>query len=138
MSENNEYRAYFTLTGDFDPPAITALLDIQPTRCWRKGDLNVRSGREYTFSRWDLESSLSRTEEIAKHIEDVLVRLSPVSELVRRLSLEHEGYIQCVAYFSVGQSSLDVDAWLVAKISALGLGINLDPYDLSSRNEEIA
>ena len=138
MSEKNEYRAYFALTGEFDPSAISASLGIQPTRQWRKGDHNARSGKAYIFSRWELESRLNRTEEVAKHIEDVLVQLMPVSKVVKRLSSEHEGYIQCVAYFMVGQSSLDIDAGAVQEISTLGLGINFDPYDLRSSNEENA
>jgi hypothetical protein len=135
--EQNEYRAYFTLVGDFDPSAITTALGIQPTRCWSKGDLNPRSHREYTFSRWDIESRLAQTDETSKHIEDVLAQLSSVSDAVVDLCSRYEGYMQLVASFFNGQAGVGIDAGIVKRLSTLGLGIDFDPYDLRS-DEEIA
>ena len=135
INEQNEYRAYFTLVGDFDPSVITASLGIQPTSCFRKGDLNQRSRRVYTFSRWNLESRLARTEATVKHIEDVLAQLSPVSQAIPDLCSKYEGWMQLVASFFNGQASVDVDAELIKKLGALGLGINFDPYDLRSDGE---
>jgi Domain of unknown function (DUF4279) len=135
INEPNEYRAYFTLVGDFDPTVVTASLGIQPTSYFRKGDLNQRSGRVYTFSRWNLESRLARTEATAKHIEDVLAQLSSVSQAIPDLCSKYEGWMQLVASFLNGQASVDVDAELIKKLSALELGINFDPYDLRSDGE---
>lgn len=47
----NSCRTYFSITGDFDHRAITALLQIEPFEAWNKGDLR-RDGRPYGFSAW--------------------------------------------------------------------------------------
>jgi hypothetical protein len=134
LNEQNEYRAYFTITGNFDPSLITSLLGIKPTSYFRKGDL-TRSRREYTFSRWSLESRLARTEKTAKHIEDVLAQLSPISETILDLCSKYEGRLQLVASFFDGQASVDVDPETIKKLSRLGVGIDFDPYDLRSGEE---
>ena len=42
---------YFTISGDFNPDEVTALLNIQPFKKWNKGEANDRGG-VYESSKW--------------------------------------------------------------------------------------
>lgn len=50
MVDDNQQYAYFALEGDFDPADITAKVGVQPTKCWRRGDICDRTRRERTAS----------------------------------------------------------------------------------------
>src|SRR5580658_8915534 len=75
MTEPNELYAYFTVSGDFDPAGISALVGVAPTESWVKGSTNPRTQRERRFSRWSLYSRLERSRELEAQIADVVGQL---------------------------------------------------------------
>ncbi len=136
MNEQNKYRAYFTLVGNFDPNVISGQLGIVPSRSWRKGDHNPRTGIARALSRWSLDSRIGATEYIDRHVLDVLEQLSPASESVLNLRSTYDGWIQLVAYFLNGQASISLDSNIIERLSKLRLGLDLDPYDLLASEED--
>jgi hypothetical protein len=55
-------------TGDFDPDALTELLDITPTRVYRRGE-GLKSGRVRPYSAWMWE-----TAERVEHDSELLIQ----------------------------------------------------------------
>ena len=51
MDKTNSY-SYFAIKGDFDPDIVTSMLNINPTKSWKMGDLR-KDGSEHTFSLWE-------------------------------------------------------------------------------------
>lgn len=51
MAENSCY-TYFKIVGDFDPDDVTAMLELQPEKRWRIGNLR-RNGTKYDFALWE-------------------------------------------------------------------------------------
>jgi hypothetical protein len=47
----NSCYTYFTIVGDFDPDAVSVLLNLNPEQSWKIGDLR-RNGTAYDFARW--------------------------------------------------------------------------------------
>lgn len=52
----NTCLTYFKITGDFEPDAVSELLQLKPTRQWRVGDIR-RNGSRYEFAHWEYGSS---------------------------------------------------------------------------------
>jgi len=136
MTESNTYRAYFTLVGEFDPVEISARLGLEPTRSWKKGDLNPRTERERNHSRWCLDSRLDQTAALEAHVADVLEQLRPYSTAVERIRSEVDGGMQLVAYFYSDYPGFALDASVLAELGGLKLGIDCDFYFLYSDKRE--
>jgi Domain of unknown function (DUF4279) len=101
VSEPNEFTAYFTINGDFDPADVTAAIGVQPSKQWRKGDIFGRIKKlERKFSRWSLESRLPSSSPLEEHVKDVLVQLGSVKQQVVALRPKWEPSIETVAYFN--------------------------------------
>lgn len=88
MPDDNQHYAYFSVTGDFDPAALTTRLGLPPTESWRRGDACPRTRRERQFSRWKLASRLDRGQELEAHACDVLAQLAERSEAFAAVSRE--------------------------------------------------
>ena len=132
----NEFIAYFTITGDFDPAEITEQVGCEPTDCWKKGDLNETTHMERKFSRWSVESRLEKTEPIVEHIRDVLKQLEPHINKVNELPATMIRHMQTVAYFHSNSPWFHFDEDVVAGCAALNLSIDCDFYTLYSDKRE--
>ena len=100
MTKSNEYYAYFSVSGSFDPAEITKRTGITPTQCSHEGDLIPGSQHQRKCSRWSLYSRLQRTDsDLEHHIVDVLNQLDTKSAIFKQLSIELDGVMQLVAYF---------------------------------------
>ena len=67
---------------------------------------------------------------------DVLDQLAPVTEEVLNFRSTYDGWIQLVAYFLNGQASISLSAEIITRLSKFNLGLDLDPYDLLSNEED--
>jgi hypothetical protein len=65
-------------TGDFDPGALTKLLDITPTKVHRKGEV-LRSGRVRPYSAWTWETAERVEHDSELLIQEVLDTFEPVA-----------------------------------------------------------
>jgi len=136
MTEPNIYRAYFTLVGDFDPADITLRLGIEPTRSWKKGDINPNTQYERNHSRWSLNSRLEQTASLESHVSDVLEQLRPHASSVEQIRDEVEGGLQLVAYFYSVYPGFSLEAPVLFELGKLKLGIDCDFYYLYSDKRE--
>ena len=136
MSQPNEQYAYFTVTGEFDPQSITERLLVLPSDSWKKGDLHPRVQRERKFSRWCLNSRLSRSDELEAHITDVLAQLDANPEAFIAVSEEYGGRMQLVSYFHEPYPGLFFQANLIAGLARYKLSVDFDFYHLWSDGRE--
>jgi len=134
---DNEYQAYFTVSGDFDPASITAEIGIEPTRSWKKGDRNEKTHLERKFSRWSLDSRLDKSASLEEQIADVLEQLKPKVEEVRRVSKAHgNGCMQLVGWFYQSYPGIHFEKDLIAKLSNFELSVDFDFYYMYSDARE--
>jgi len=132
MSQPNEYYAYFSVVGSFDPAEITQRLGTKPTESWRQGELNPHNGFERKFSRWSLYSRLERASALELHIADVLNQLDANSTAFRQLSVEFGGIMQLVAYFHSDYPGFGFEPNVVSRLAHYSLTIDFDFYYLYS------
>jgi hypothetical protein len=136
MGKNNEVYAYFSISNfEFDPQEITEKVGILPTKSWKKGDKD-KSLSERKISRWCLYSRFKKTEELEKHIEDVLIQLDEKSEEFRLLSNKFEGQMQLVGYFYQYYPGFYLESWMTEKLGYYKLSLDCDFYYLYSEKRE--
>ena len=126
MTKPNEYRAYFTLVGDFEPEEVTVSLGILPTEAWKKGDRNERTHLERKFSRWSLYSRLEPSAKLEEQVEDVLAQVRPVADKVASILTKFEGWMQLVGYFNESFPGLTLAAGTVIELASLNIAIDFD------------
>jgi Domain of unknown function (DUF4279) len=136
MTKDNEQYAYLTVTGDFDPNAITDRPAIEPTECWQKGARNERTHYERKFSRWSLYSRLAHSAALEKHVKDVLDQTCDHATAIREIGQEFSCWIQLVGYFHNDYPGFGLDNTLTAGLAKLNVGIDCDFYYLYSHERE--
>jgi hypothetical protein len=136
MVEDNQQYAYFALEGDFDPAAITARVGVQPTECWRRGDICDRTRRERQAGRWGLHSRLDRGQELEVHIRDVLAQLDASDEVFVAVSREYGGWMQLVAYLHRDYPGLHFERDITEGLARYSLAVDFDFYWLYSDRRE--
>jgi hypothetical protein len=129
VSEPNEFRAYFTLTGEFEPADITVLIGLHPTEQWRKGEkFGQIKQLERKFSRWSLGTRLPRQSFLEDHVLDVLAQLEPVKERVAALKSEWEPNLAMVAYFKENPQGFFFSRNVTSALAEMKLGMDLSLY----------
>ncbi|TXT37970.1 MAG: hypothetical protein FD138_520 [Planctomycetota bacterium] len=128
MVDDNEYYAYFSVKGEFDPADITARVGVEPTECWRKGDTCPRRLMERKFSRWCLHSRLSRDQTLEAHVVDVLAQLDANSQAFRAASQEFGGTMQLVGYFFRDYPGLQFERGVTEGLARYSLEVDFDFY----------
>jgi len=136
MTKDNEYYAYLTITGEFDPKIITDRLGIQPSESWRKGDRNERTQYERKFSRWSLCSRLDHSVALEEHVRDVLNQTRNQAGVIREISKEFYCEVQLVGYFHNDYPGFGLDPDLIAGLALMSVGIDCDFYYLYSHERE--
>jgi len=136
MTDSNKHYAYFTTTGEFDPADITARVGVEPTECWRRGDVSPRTRMERKFSRWSLYTRLSQREMLEAHIRDVLSQLDANRAAFQQVSREFGACLQLVGEFYTEYPGLHLDADIVAGLAAYSLSVDFDFYYLYSDARE--
>ena len=143
MSEPNQQYAYFTITGTFDPAEITAEVGMDTSKCWKVGELNPRNSLERKFSRWSLESRLSRDTDLSDHIKDVLDQLDERRDAFQKLVSRYDGvddrfgaWMQLVGYFHSYYPGFNLEAQSVKRLAHYGLSMDFDFYYLYDDGRE--
>jgi hypothetical protein len=143
MSDPNQQYAYFTVTGLFDPAEISNDVGIDPTHSWKHGDVNPLNSLERKFSRWSLESRLSRDADLPDHIVDVLDQLDEHREAFRKIVSAYDGkderfgaWIQLVGYFHSYYPGFNLSSSSVARLAVYGLSVDFDFYYLYDDGRE--
>jgi hypothetical protein len=136
MVEDNQQYAYFTITGSFDPIDITERIGIQPTECWKQGEICHRTHRGRKFSRWSLHSRLDRNNELEAQIRDVLAQLDTNATAFASVSQEFGGCMQLVAYLYRDYPGLHFERDITAGLARYSLSVDFDFYWLYSYDRE--
>jgi hypothetical protein len=136
MSEENQFYAYFTVTGSFDPDYITKRVAANPTDSWRVGELNPRNSLERKFSRWSLYSRLAKSESLEAHIADVLDQLDANASAFKEISTNESGWIQLVAQIYSEYPGLHFEREIIQRLGEYRLSVDCDFYYLYSDARE--
>jgi cytochrome c peroxidase len=136
MTKPNEYYAYFTVTGDFNPIDITARLGLSPTESWAKGDRNEQTHYERKFSRWSLYSRLGRDASMESQVDDVLEQLQEIKDAVKNVLGELSGGMQLVGHFHRDYPGVHFEVSTLSKLAALNLSLDMDFYYMYSDKRE--
>jgi len=136
MTRPNEYCAYFTLVGEFDPIDVSRRLGLEPTSSWMKGDLNPRTQFERKHSRWNLDSRLERSASLEQHVADVLEQLKSCSAPIADLRTTVDGCMQLVGHFFTDYPGCGLGHETLSELAQLHLGIDCDFYYLYSDKRE--
>jgi hypothetical protein len=120
---------------EFDPapPAeVTALLGLQPTAAWVKGDLVPgHPHADRPCSAWRIQSPLPRTATFEDQLHALLDILETRADQVRAASKRYGAQLTCAAYFDSVNPGFGLAADDVARIAALGLSMDFDLYCLA-------
>jgi hypothetical protein len=121
--------AYFGIKADMLPlEEITAVLGLQPTESWRKGDVG-QYVKQRPDSGWCLHSPLPRTNlRIDEHVEALLPLLEARGEFVRELGDRFQTYLACVGHFSKSSPGFFLSKAVTRRLSLLGLSLDCDLY----------
>ena len=134
--KQNEQRAYFFFVGDFDPAEVSARIGIEPTRFWKKGDVNPKTQLERKHSRWIIDSRLSEQSSLEAHVDDVLEQLRSSAQQIRGERERTDGGFQLVGYFHTIYPGFGLDDHTTAELAAMKLGFDCDFYYLYSDERE--
>jgi hypothetical protein len=131
--ESNEKwtRASFGVYGDaFDPGEINALLDVEPSRVFLKGDLiGPRSGdRRRRHSAWLLNSPLSENVPMELDLAWLLDILEPRRDQVQALAQKYKVIFFCGFSSENGQGGFTITSAMLARLAKLGIDFSLDLY----------
>ena len=129
----DEIHVYLSIS-DFEPAApsdVTALLGMEPTAAWRKGDAiaGLRRACRPT-SAWRLQNPLPRTASFEDQLQALLEILEPGADQVRAAAERYGAQISCAAYFASFNPGFGLSADHVARVAALGLSMDFDLYCL--------
>ena len=84
MDTRNTCYTYFKIVGQFDPEAITALLNLEPEKSWKIGDTR-RNGTQYDFALWEIgrcnEYQAIVAEQMRKTISPLLEKIPLLNKI---------------------------------------------------------
>jgi hypothetical protein len=111
------------------PEEISQILEMQPTRIWRKGELihdrlQVRHGE----NGWMRSSGLTPDKSTEEQVRALIHALVPAKERFATLPDEAAVSILCVVYSEYGRPDISLPAGLVRKIADIGAGVEFDLY----------
>ncbi len=126
---------YFSVTGDFLPSELSALLAMQPERAWRAGEMRPDERTRYTESCWSSARVDADVEYIDRQLATLVSRFLPhIDTLVAfRASHNVEYTIEVVPTMSAaeGAPGLFFSKDVIAFCHAVGAQIDVDMYLLS-------
>lgn len=133
---NKKITASFRVMGaQLDPDEVSALLEIKPDLCHRRGDPHFgKGGRQYSdFSEglWSFRSDSATCGDVESHVEDITKRLNGRGDSIRRLlaaGLRAEIFIGVIGI--VGNYGFSLRSDIVKAIGELGLEIDFDLYNI--------
>lgn len=137
QTNNNRWSiaAFRIMSGTLSIDDICAKVNVQPTRCFAKGELcskrNPKSKiREENL--WLLESGLSDQESLETHIKYFLTFLKEKAESIRELELECEFDIMCAYASENGQGGFTLDHEVLKELAAYPVDLSMDLYPPTS------
>lgn len=124
-----ESLAYFGVF-DFgsDPGVVTAMMGVQPTTAWVKGEQYAAGGPSLrrTFSQWSLGSGLPRTEPVERHIEALLAKLEPRQQQIKAVAARFPAMLCVARSFQDPDPGIHLEAPILQRLARVGLPVGFD------------
>jgi len=136
-AEKNRAYAYLSVSEfSCSVEELTQRIGLQPTQAWRAGEIvpPVRFPRK--FSVWRLRSRLPSSEEVERHVVDVLNQVCGHEAVLHDIARDYKIRIQCVGYFNEYNPGFFLDADTVRRIAECGMTLDLDSYHFYTQKEE--
>ena len=125
---------------ELDPAELTAVLGMQPTDCYKKGQTRVLStGKELIYKRgiWRLEVPDRKPADLEAQIAEVLGYLPQDLEVWRHLACVHEIDLFCGVFMDEGNKGFSLSPPSLALLSERSIKIDFDVY-APSRKDDLA
>jgi hypothetical protein len=136
VKKNTAY-AYLSIDEFFCPvDELTKRVGLQPTKAWQVGDIFPPVPVPRKFSAWHLKSRLSSSEEVERHVLDVLDQIRGREAVFRDLSREFCVRMQCVGYYSDYNPGFRLESDVVRRVAECGMMLDLDAYHLFDDTQE--
>ena len=144
----NECYLYFALTGrGFDPDAVSAALNLVPTRAVYEGSSTGMGGRISGYSSWQYGTPILRDGDVFRLNEiadELIVTLLPVQDKIAELIKAHrlEAYLMIVLTVSTDERdstpAIGFSPQVISFCHAVGASIEFDIYQGQADEEEEA
>ena len=89
----NKCRTYFRITGNFDPDAVSGILQLKPEEQWKIGDYR-KNGTQYDFASWIIGTCIDYDVYTENQMRNTISPLLDKVELLQRIYSEFD-----VAFF---------------------------------------
>jgi hypothetical protein len=114
-----------------DPSEITQLLGQVPTSSYLAGDpVSQRVTAKRKMGMWRLESSLSRTEPLSRHVTALLARLPSDSTIWSKIHGRFSADIYCGVDVNVPNSGMSLTSEAIEALAVRKLSVEFDFYAL--------
>jgi hypothetical protein len=140
MAEQKKVEAHAWLfVGDFDceHEEITAILGIQPTKTWKRGDRVLPIAQNVHHENgWILDSPL---EVVNSTLEDQVIALLAIAvprrDAFLRLPSDATVHVGCAVYGYAHRPIVSLSRDAICGIASLGASLGIDVYDLSTTED---
>ena len=136
--ETDREYAYFRAIGVGDVKQIDQAMNLSGSEFWNVGD--TFQPRDIVFTRksscWQLDSGHDDKEDLEKHVEALLSKLSSKVEVLRSISSEFQLQIVCVS-FTYQSFSFELPFELQRRATNLGISFWFNFYPFGDIHEEI-
>jgi hypothetical protein len=114
-----------------DSTAVTAIMGVPPSRAWIEGD-PVGPGGRRTYGAWIIDSGVSESEPLERHTEELITRLEPHAEALRRVAASYTAMIRVAQYFEGDHNpGFRLEAALLRRVARFEVPIDFDLYCLA-------
>ena len=114
------------------PDHISALIGVEPTRTYMRGDSILRTRLKRKYNGWTVDAPCRHNVALAKQVDILLEQLAASAERFTRLPDGAVVLLLCAVYDYRGDAALYFSKRAVSLLALLGAEISLDYYDLRS------
>ena len=118
---------------------MTAIVGRRPTNFEPMGQKIGQSSLQRKQSIWRIESGLSETATLEKHLESLLTLLEQHEAGIRKALVNSRAGIQCAVYWHTSQPGFHLPPELLSRVAAIGVSLDFDMYcmDQEDRHEPV-
>jgi len=118
------------LLSDFscEPAQLTEIVGIRPTRVWKIGDVNPKSGVAYRSSGWMLDAPSGSGDDLDTRTRWLLDRAAAEIHQLERVTKSWSVKLYCSVYTSGDRPPLFLSAPTVQRLASVGAAIDVDLF----------
>jgi hypothetical protein len=138
--EKNTAYAYLSID-EFSCPVVelTKRIGIQPTEAWDVGDVVPPVHFPRKYSAWRIQSRLPHSEDVERHIIDVLDQIRGYDAVFREIAREGRLRMQGVGYYNEYNPGFGLEPDVVRRLAECGMTVDMDAYQyfMGERDKEV-